>query len=69
MAGTEMLTIADLGRIEVRVDVSETDISKVKMGDSAVIEADAYRNKNLKAWFPESVFPVNLQRNKLLRIK
>lgn len=48
MAGTEMLTIADLGRIEVRVDVSETDISKVKMGDSAVIEADAYRNKKFK---------------------
>ncbi len=45
MAGTEMLTIADLGRIEVRVDVSETDIAKVKLGDTTVIEADAYRNR------------------------
>lgn len=45
MAGTEMLTIADLGRIEVRVDVSETDITKVKIGDTSIIEADAYRSQ------------------------
>jgi HlyD family secretion protein len=45
MPGTEMLTIADMSRIEVRVDVSETDIAKVKLGDTTVIEADAYRNR------------------------
>ena len=45
MAGTDMLTIADLGRIEVRVDVSETDIAKVKTGDTTFIEADAYRGR------------------------
>jgi HlyD family secretion protein len=45
MAGTEVLTIADMSRIEVRVDVSETDISKVKVGDTARIDADAYRNR------------------------
>lgn len=45
MAGTEMLTIADLSRIEVRVEVSETDIAKVKIGDTTIIEADAYRNR------------------------
>ncbi len=45
MAGTEMMTIADLGRIEVRVDVSETDIAKVKLNDTTIIEADAYRNR------------------------
>ncbi|OSZ78178.1 hypothetical protein CAP35_07920 [Chitinophagaceae bacterium IBVUCB1] len=45
MAGTEMLTIADMSRIEVRVDVSETDIAKVKIGDTTMIEADAYRNR------------------------
>jgi HlyD family secretion protein len=48
MAGTEMLTIADMARIEVRVDVSETDIAKVKLGDTAIIEADAYRNRKFK---------------------
>lgn len=45
MAGTEMLTIADMRRIEVRVDVSETDIAKVKIGDTTTIVADAYRNR------------------------
>ena len=48
MAGTDMLTIADMSRIEVRVDVSETDISKVKIGDTTIIDADAYRNRKFK---------------------
>jgi HlyD family secretion protein len=48
MAGTEMLTIADMSRIEVRVDVSETDISKVKIGDTTLIDADAYRSRKFK---------------------
>ena len=47
-AGTEMLTIADMSRIEVRVDVSETDISKVKIGDATIIDADAYRSRKFK---------------------
>lgn len=45
MAGTDMLIIADMSRLEVRVDVSETDIPKVKLGDTAFIETDAYRNR------------------------
>lgn len=44
-AGTELLTIADMDRLEVRVDVSETDITKVKIGDTSFIETDAYRNR------------------------
>ncbi len=44
-AGTEMLTIADMSRLEVRVDVSETDITKVKIGDTTFLETDAYRNR------------------------
>lgn len=48
MAGTEMLTIADMSRMEVRVDVSETDIPKVKLGDTTIIDADAYRNRKFK---------------------
>ena len=43
--GTEMLTIADMSRLEVRVDVSETDITKVKIGDTTMVETDAYRNR------------------------
>jgi HlyD family secretion protein len=42
MAGTEMLRIADLGRMEVRVDVNENDIIRVNIGDTAVVDVDAY---------------------------
>lgn len=42
MAGTEMLRIADLGRMEVRVDVNENDIIKISIGDTAIIDVDAY---------------------------
>jgi HlyD family secretion protein len=45
MQGTQLLTLADMSRIEVRVDVSETDIAKVKIGDTSIINADAYRNR------------------------
>src|ERR1035437_3696459 len=45
MAGTEMMRIADLRKIEVRVDVGENDIPKVHLGDSAIIEVDAYNNR------------------------
>jgi HlyD family secretion protein len=48
MAGTEMMRIADMSRIEVRVDVGENDIPKVHLGDSAVIEVDAYTNRKFK---------------------
>lgn len=42
MAGTEMIRIADLSRMEVRVDVSESDVVRVKNGDSVQVEVDAY---------------------------
>ena len=48
MAGTEMMRIADMRRIEIRVDVTENDISKVNIGDSAVITVDAYINRKFK---------------------
>lgn len=42
MAGTEMLRIADLNVMEVRVDVNENDIVRVALGDTAIIDVDAY---------------------------
>lgn len=48
MSGTEMLRIADMNKIEIRVDVGENDIPKVKLGDSALIEVDAYSNRKFK---------------------
>lgn len=42
MAGTEMMRIADLNVMEVRVDVNENDIVRVHVGDTALIDVDAY---------------------------
>jgi HlyD family secretion protein len=48
MAGTEMMRIADMSLIEVQVEVGENDIPKVKLGDSALVEIDAYNNRKFK---------------------
>jgi HlyD family secretion protein len=48
MAGTEMMRVADLSSIEVRVDVTENDIPKVHIGDSAIVNVDAYINRKFK---------------------
>jgi HlyD family secretion protein len=48
MAGTEMMRIADMSVIEVQVEVGENDIPKVKLGDSALVEVDAYNNRKFK---------------------
>ena len=42
MAGTEMLRIADLSKMEALVEVNENDIIRVKKGDTAIVEVDAY---------------------------
>ena len=46
MAGTEMLRIADLNIMEVRVNVNENDIVRVSVGDTAIIDVDAYASIN-----------------------
>ncbi len=46
--GTEMLRIADMSKIEIRVDVGENDIPKVKLYDSAVVSIDAYSDRKFK---------------------
>ena len=48
MAGTEILRIADMAKIEIRVDVSESDIPKVHLGDSAIVTVDAYSDRKFK---------------------
>jgi HlyD family secretion protein len=48
MAGTEMMRVADMSALEVRVDVGENDIVKVSIGDSADVEVDAYNNRKFK---------------------
>ena len=48
MAGTEIMRIANLNNMEVRVDVNENDIVRVMLGDTAEIEVDSYGDRKFK---------------------
>ncbi|MDA8768869.1 efflux RND transporter periplasmic adaptor subunit [Winogradskyella sp.] len=48
MAGTEILRVANLNNMEVEVDVNENDIVKVNIGDTTIVEVDAYLKKQFK---------------------
>lgn len=48
MAGTEIMRIANLNNMEVRVNVNENDIVRVTMGDTADIEVDSYTTAGKK---------------------
>ncbi len=48
MTGTEVLRVADLNRMEVVVDVNENDIIRVKLGDTAVVEVDAWLDRDFR---------------------
>ena len=37
-----LLTIADMGSLETKVKVDETDVSRISIGDSTVVEIDAF---------------------------
>lgn len=47
-AGTELMRIANLNSMEARVEVNENDIVRVKMGDTCLIEVDAYLNRKFR---------------------
>jgi len=42
MAGTELLRIANLNKMEVRVNVNENDITRVSMNDTVIVDVDSY---------------------------
>ncbi len=42
MSGTEMMRLADLNAMEVAVEVNENDIIRVHLGDTSIIEVDAF---------------------------
>jgi HlyD family secretion protein len=47
-AGTEIMRVADMSKIEAVVDVGENDITKVHLGDTAIVEVDAYNGRKFK---------------------
>lgn len=48
MTGTELMRIANLNAMEVRVEVSENDVPTVKIGDRVEVEVDAYLNRTFQ---------------------
>ncbi len=59
MSGTEMMSIVNLNEMEVRVEVSENDILRVSMKDTADIEVDAYLNRKFKGVVTEIASSAN----------
>lgn len=54
ITGGEVMRIADMSAMELRADVSESDVIRVKRGDIAVVQVDAYPGKN----FPGKVVAI-----------
>jgi HlyD family secretion protein len=48
MEGTELMRVADLNRMQMNVDVNENDIIRIREGDTAEIEVDAFVNQTFK---------------------
>ena len=47
-AGTEVMRVADLSKMQAVIDVNENDVPNVKVGDKANIKIDAYGDKKFK---------------------
>jgi HlyD family secretion protein len=48
MAGTTIMTVSDLSVMDAEIEVSETDITYVKLGDTAKILVDAFPDREIK---------------------
>jgi HlyD family secretion protein len=58
-SGTEIMRIANLNEMEAQVQVNENDIVRVTMGDTALIEVDAYLNRKFKGVVTEIATSAN----------
>lgn len=56
MAGTESVRIADLSRFLVEVQVSESDVVRLHVGDSATVEVQAYPDLKLRGYVQQIGF-------------
>lgn len=53
MAGTEIMTIADLNEMEARVEVGEVDVPLIQVGQVARIEGDAFKDRKFNGLVTE----------------
>ena len=60
MSGTELLRLADLSAMEVAVEVNENDIIRVHLGDTSLIEVDAFLGEEFKGIVTEIANSANV---------
>jgi HlyD family secretion protein len=53
MAGTEIMTVADLHEMEARVDIGEIDVTLIQLGQKARLEVDAFRDRKFNGTVTE----------------
>ena len=53
IAGTEIMTIADLNEMETRVDIGENDVVRIAPGQKARLEVDAFKNRKFNGTVTE----------------
>ncbi|HRJ86129.1 MAG TPA: efflux RND transporter periplasmic adaptor subunit [Ignavibacteria bacterium] len=53
MAGTVIMTVSDLSVMDAEIEISETDITSVKLGDTAEVEVDAFPERIIKGYVYE----------------
>src|SRR5882762_1498253 len=53
MAGTEVMTIADLNEMEARVDIGEIDVVLIQPGQTAKLEVDAFKDRKFNGTVTE----------------
>ncbi|HMQ79861.1 MAG TPA: efflux RND transporter periplasmic adaptor subunit [Ignavibacteria bacterium] len=53
MAGSVIMTVSDLSTMDAEIEVSETDITSVKLGDTAEVEVDAFPDRLIKGYVYE----------------
>ena len=54
MSGTELCRIADFSRMEVAVEVGESDIVRIVPGDTATVEIDAYPRRRFRGFVSQT---------------
>jgi len=60
MQGTEIMRIADLSQMEIKVEINENDIVNIHIGDTAKIEVDAYEDKTFRGKVIEIAYSASL---------
>lgn len=60
MSGTELLRLADLSAMEVAVEVNESDIARIHLNDTSLIEVDAFLGEEFKGIVTEIANSANV---------